>query len=176
MRWSAFALVSALGSLAASGCSYPYYGDAGPPPGRPHGGYSDDDHRGPPPHAPAYGYYRHRPRPHVELVFDDGLGVYTVAGYPDHYYFEGRYYRWYGGAWQFSFELGDGWRGCDAHVLPGRLSHRHSKHAKHSKRHRKHGGDHDDGDHRGRGHGDDDHDDDDDGRSWPGRRGRDRDD
>jgi hypothetical protein len=177
MRCKSIALVSALSLLAVSGCAYPYYGGEGPP-----SDYGDDGHveeqqhhHGPPPHAPVWGRYRHSPRPRAEMVFDDGLGVYAIVGYADHYYFGGRYYRWFGGAWQVSYEISDGWGRCERRALPGHLSRKHSKHAKRSKRdrdygeHRGHGrdrGDHDrdrrygdnDGDHRGRGRGGDDDD------------------
>ncbi len=172
MRRAALTLISGLWLLALPGCIYTYFpGEEPPPP--PHGGYSGDRHYGPPPHAPSHGYYRHRSGPQLQFVFDDALGVFAVVGHSDHYYFEGRYYRWWDGAWQASVRIDDGWNRCGERELPERLGKRHAKRAK------RHHGDHrDDDDHRGhgRGHGDHDDDDDDDDRGWPAHYGRDRDD
>lgn len=62
---------------------------------------------GPPPHAPAHGYrYKHQD---VELVFDAGLGVYIVVGYPDYYFYDNRYYRYRDGGWAVSLLLEGPW-------------------------------------------------------------------
>jgi hypothetical protein len=72
---------------------------------------------GPPPHAPAHG---HR-RKHVsgpELVYDSGRGVYIVVGFPNHYYFSGRYYRLHADHWQASVDINAGWKPVGEEVLP----------------------------------------------------------
>jgi hypothetical protein len=76
---------------------------------------------GPPPHAPAHGY-RHKTRRGAELVFDSGLGVYIVVGLPDHYYSDGRYYRYHRGYWEYSPDLDGPWHGRDKKKLPPGLS------------------------------------------------------
>jgi hypothetical protein len=71
---------------------------------------------GPPPHAPAHGY---RQEYHgVELVFDSGCGVYVVVGLPSHYYYKGHFYRFYGGQWQVSVEIGGPWNPVSEASLP----------------------------------------------------------
>ncbi len=80
--------------------------------------------RGPPPHAPAHGY-RHKHHVHgadVELVFDSGLGLYVVVGWPGHYWYDGYYYREVDGAWQLSVRLDTGWSAAPAKRLPPGLA------------------------------------------------------
>ena len=59
---------------------------------------------GPPPHAPAHGYRRkqHIEQQDVELVFDSGLGVYVVVGFPGVYFHADHYFRYAGTSWQVS--------------------------------------------------------------------------
>jgi len=80
--------------------------------------------RGPPPHAPAHGY-RHKHKAHageVELVFDSGLGVYVVLGWPGHFYDQSHYYRQDGGVWQVSARLDGGWVAASTKKLPPGLA------------------------------------------------------
>ena len=63
---------------------------------------------GPPSHAPAHGH-RRKQVCGVELVFDTGLGVYVVVGHPDHYYYDGYFYRLTGGVWEVSLRFDGGW-------------------------------------------------------------------
>jgi hypothetical protein len=92
---------AALAVLGLASC----YQAGGPPPHAPAYGY---DRGGPPPHAPAHGYrFRHQ-RTGVDLVFDSGLGVYVVVGYP-YYYHRERFFRYYDGVWQASLRVDGGW-------------------------------------------------------------------
>lgn len=78
---------------------------------------------GPPPHAPAHGH-RHKHRDggrDVELVFDSGLGVYVVLGFPDRYYWDGRYLRIDGDQWFASARLDGGWQPASVSALPAGL-------------------------------------------------------
>ena len=79
---------------------------------------------GPPPHAPAHGYRRKHDTHagQVELVFDSGLGVYLVVGWPGHYWQDGHYYREVDGAWQVSARLDTGWSAAPAKRLPPGLA------------------------------------------------------
>lgn len=73
---------------------------------------------GPPPHAPAHGH-RHR-HGGVELVYDSACGVYVVVGFPSYYYYSGYFYRFYGGQWEMSVEIGGRWkRISEASIPPG---------------------------------------------------------
>lgn len=64
---------------------------------------------GPPPHAPAHGYRHKHKTKGVELVYDSGRGVYVVVGLPDHYYFDGHFFRIRGAHWEISLNTDDGW-------------------------------------------------------------------
>ena len=72
---------------------------------------------GPPPHAPAHGY-RHKQRGGAELVYDTGIGVYLVAGLADHYFGDGRYYRYLDGAWTISVAVGGPWNRVQIDAVP----------------------------------------------------------
>ncbi len=72
---------------------------------------------GPPPHAPAHGY-RHKHKHGVKLVFDSNLGVYIVIGYPKHYFYDSRYYRFKDGGWWVSVLLEGRWVSITAAKLP----------------------------------------------------------
>lgn len=81
---------------------------------------SDRGH-GPPPHAPAHGYRRKHPDAHhgdVELVFDSGLGVYVVVGFPSHYWLDGTYYRERSGSFEISASIDGPWTASRS-VPPG---------------------------------------------------------
>ena len=72
---------------------------------------------GPPPHAPAHGYrFRH---PHgVDLVYDAGLGLYVVVGWPRYYYWDNHFYRLHRDRWQASPRFRDGWYSYEHRRLP----------------------------------------------------------
>lgn len=91
---------------------------------------------GPPPHAPAHGY-RHKHHHGVEMVFDSGLGVYIVAGYPNHYFYDSRYYRRRDGSWEISLLLGGSWVGITEAELPPGLRKMRGKGPKNKKHHRR---------------------------------------
>lgn len=95
------AAVSALGLV---GCTHYFNG-----PGRGHG---------PPPHAPAHGYrYKHRTSG-LDLVFDSGLGVYVVVGYPSYYFYRDRFYRFFDGHWHFAARFGGPWHVVERSAMP----------------------------------------------------------
>ena len=97
---------------------------------------------GPPPHAPAHGH-RHEQHTHrggVDLIFDSGLGVYVVVGWPDHYWHRDRYYRFADGGWMISARIDGGWATCASSRVPGGLQKKHARgkqgHWKHPAKHR----------------------------------------
>jgi hypothetical protein len=63
----------------------------------------------PPPHAPANGYRYQHPADHVVLVFNSGLSLYVVSGYPNYYFFSGSYYRVSGDTWYRAPRVGGPW-------------------------------------------------------------------
>jgi hypothetical protein len=93
---------------------------------------------GPPPHAPAHGY-RHKQHTHaggVDLIFDSGIGVYVVVGWPDHYWHRDHYYRWVDGGWMISTRLDGGWAACGDSRVPGGLFKKHPRaHGKKGSKH-----------------------------------------
>ncbi len=99
-------ILIAMSTLIFSGCAVHHVHSDGP-------GY------GPPPHAPAHGY-RAKYHDH-DLVFDSGLGVYVVTGWPEHYYLDGIYYRHSHDGWYHSKYLDRDWGHYDddARVPPG---------------------------------------------------------
>lgn len=80
---------------------------------------------GPPPHAPAHGYRYHYDG--VELVYDSGLGVYAVVGYPDYYFYDGYYFRVYDGRWQMSGSLERDWNEAPGRNVPPGLAKKKGK-------------------------------------------------
>lgn len=75
-----------------------------------------------PPHPPhGYGYVYGG----VDMVFDSGLGLYIVTGYPDCYFFGGRYYRYHAPYWEYSPHLNGPWRLEPYESLPPSLRGRH---------------------------------------------------
>ncbi len=74
------------------------------------------DRHGPPAHAQAHGYRRHHTRP--QMVYDQGLQVYVVAGVRDTWFMEGRYFRLAAGTWECSSDFEDGWRRTSLSGLP----------------------------------------------------------
>ena len=92
---------------------------------------------GPPPHAPAHGY-RHKLQDHGggQIAFDSGIGVYSVVGHNDLFFWEGRFYRWLDGRWQTSTRRDRGWASVDSARLPGRLAQKHNaRRGRHSPKH-----------------------------------------
>ncbi len=75
-RWKALfmAVIVGVAAFAIQSCTLVYHG---------------------PPYTPAHGYVAVHHG--AELVFDEGLGLYIVTGYPDYYYYSGYYYRVYDG-------------------------------------------------------------------------------
>lgn len=109
--------VVAFTGIALSGCHYTGH-DSGPAPGygrRP----------GPPPHAPAHGY-RHRHPSGFDMIFDSGLGVYTVVGYP-YYFYGGHFYRRHNSVWQRSAKPRGQWRSADHGRVPSKLWKKYDK-------------------------------------------------
>jgi hypothetical protein len=72
---------------------------------------------GPPAHAQAHGYHRKQVAG-VELIFDSGLGLYMVDGYPDHYYHNGYFYRLNDAVWEMSLQPNTGWSCVSISSLP----------------------------------------------------------
>lgn len=72
---------------------------------------------GPPPHAPAHGY-RRKHQHGVELVYNSGLGVYVIVGFPNHYYCEDHYFRLSGYQWEISSHIKGPWILAPDEVLP----------------------------------------------------------
>jgi hypothetical protein len=128
-------LTIALSASGLVGCTYVNHHHTHAPPVPGH----SEARRGPPPHAPAHGY-RHKQHTHmggVDLIFDSGLGVYVVVGWPDHYWHHDHYYRWVDGGWLISARLDGGWAACsDGRVPPGLVKKHPRAHGK--KEHWKH--------------------------------------
>ncbi len=125
----------ALGVLALlSGCFYGHVAHHGQ---RHHGHAPVAVHApGPPPHAPAHGHRHKHALKGVELVFDSALGVYAVAGWNDHFFYDGRFYRQAAAGWELSVRIDGGWAMAQYSLLPQRLAkHGHAKHRKKWKHH-----------------------------------------
>ena len=145
-------LLAALGCASLLSCTHGSVtiagGDPGHNPGPPV--VREGSGHGPPPHAPAHGYRRkheqayHSHTGSVELVFDNGLGVYVVVGMSDYYFWNGSYLRIRDGQWWVSTYLDGDWRPHDTGSLPNGLQARYAKSkGKKSKKHypAKRGGD-----------------------------------
>ncbi len=74
----------------------------------------------PPPRAPTDGY-AHAHRSGAVLRFDSKLGVYTVAGFADLYYFGDEFIRNRSGLWEFSVRPSGPWEPGRAEWVPVRL-------------------------------------------------------
>lgn len=83
--------------------------------------YPGPDDYGP----PAYGYRYHHPYG-VDLDYDAGLGVYTVVGWPNYYFWDNRFYRFRRDRWEESPRFRGGWHGYDHDRLPRGLGRSHS--------------------------------------------------
>ena len=132
---SLLALALALGACTHAGV---VVGDHHPPV------VTGDHGHGPPPHAPAHGYRRtHQDAHHggdIELVFDSGLGVYVVVGFPSHYWLEGTYYRESGGSFEIAASIDGPWSASASRSLPPGLAKAKGKpgHAKGNGKNEKH--------------------------------------
>lgn len=78
---------------------------------------------GPPPHARAHGYCRKHANG-LELVYDSTYGVYVIMGKVDHYYWDGQFYRIYGGRWEVSLQVDAGWVPAIIESLPPGLQYK----------------------------------------------------
>jgi hypothetical protein len=74
----------------------------------------------PPPASPGHGY-AHAHRSGALLRFDSDLGVYTVAGAADLYYFRDAFIRNRSGHWEFSARPSGPWEPGRAEWVPVRL-------------------------------------------------------
>ena len=88
-------------------------------------GYRDDGYRGYPPASPRHGY-RYAYPGGLSLIFDSGLGLYSVYGYPDYYYSGGYFYRWDQGYWNRSRNWDRRWERCDSRYWPRPIRHVHN--------------------------------------------------
>ena len=79
---------------------------------------------GPPPHAPAHGHRHKHKAKGVDLVYDSGRGVYVVVDLPDHYYYEGRFFRIRGTQWEVSLQVSGGWKPVYEDSIPPGLRKR----------------------------------------------------
>jgi hypothetical protein len=97
------------------------------------GKHSDRGHHGayPPPAHPPHGH-RHT-HAGVQLVFDSGLGVYLVVDRHDHFYTEGRFYRYADDGWQVSTQLKGDWHQVARPGLPPGLAKKHTPGPGHAK-------------------------------------------
>lgn len=130
-------------------------------PGRSGGVYDDDrDYGSYPPARPRHGYRYGYPGG-VTLIFDSGLGLYSVLGYNDYYYNDGYFYRWDSGYWHRARRWNNRWERCESRYWPRPIHHVHNNYYGHGRRphhdwdrdgDRHHRGDHDGrGDRDGRG-------------------------
>lgn len=86
-----------------------------------------EEHQGPPAHAPAHGQRAKHGRGSVDMVFDSDAGVYVVVGWPDHYWYRDRYYRWLDSRWMVSVKLDGDWADCSSQGLPPGLARKHGR-------------------------------------------------
>jgi len=93
----------------------------------------EDPGHGPPPWAPAHGYRHKHRRAYqqregtVDLVFDSGLGVYAVVGFPDYYWWDGSYLRISSGRWMTAAYLDASWTPCPEDRVPSKLRSKAAK-------------------------------------------------
>jgi hypothetical protein len=125
-----------LAALGPSACIHGSHPHTRPSPGHD----AREARRGPPPHAPAHGYRHKHDVAHggVDLIFDSGLGVYVVVGWPDHYWHLDRYYRFANGLWMVSARIDGGWADCEPGRIPDGLREKHARakgHWKHPAKH-----------------------------------------
>jgi len=110
------------------------------------GGYDDDDY---PPARPRHGY-RYAYPGGLTLIYDSGIGLYSVFGYPDYYFHDGYFYRWQSGYWNRARHWNRGWERCDSRRWPRPIYYVNDNYYRHGRRPH-HDWDRDwDRDHRGR--------------------------
>jgi hypothetical protein len=101
------------------------------------GGYADDgyydDSRDYPPVHPHDGY-RYAYPGGLTLIFDSGLGLYGVFGYPDYYYTGGYFYRWDSGYWNRSRYWNRNWERCESRYWPRPIYQVHNHYYRHGRR------------------------------------------
>ena len=85
---------------------------------------------GPPPHAPAHGHRHKHAANGVDLVYDSGRGVYVVVDLPDHYYYEGHFFRIRGAQWEVSLQVSGGWERVYEDSIPPGLRTKHKSKGK----------------------------------------------
>jgi hypothetical protein len=107
-----------LGTVVLAGCGPTYHRHS---PGSATVVIVDDDHYGPPPHAPAHGY-RYQHRDGCTLRYDSRLRLYVVLGHRDYYFSDGVYFRYSsGGLWEFAASLGGKWSPASDSKVPKAL-------------------------------------------------------
>lgn len=64
------------------------------------------------------------------MVFDADLGVFVFRDHPNHYFYEGRYWRHDRGQWYFSAQMRGPWsvRNTSRHPLPPGLARHYGEH------------------------------------------------
>ncbi|MDH3521935.1 MAG: hypothetical protein OEM49_15910 [Myxococcales bacterium] len=86
----------------------------------------------PPAHAPAYGY-RSKGKSHheqsggFEVIFDSERGVQVAVGFPNVFFHEGQFFRYFDGSWQVSVRADGGWSVAAAASVPVAI-HKAHKH------------------------------------------------
>lgn len=88
----------------------------GPPPHAPAYGYRHKQ-KGPPPHAPAHGY-RRKNQDGFAIQFDPHIGVYILLNYPMHYYWNGIYYRKNKNRWESTKDINKKWKRVEKQKMP----------------------------------------------------------
>jgi len=121
MRWNTLllAIIVGVSAFTVQSCTAGYYG---------------------PPRTAAHGYVMVHSG--VELVFDSGLGLYVVTGYPNYYYYGGYYYRVYGGGrYARCRRIHGSWSSISPSNLPPGLAKKYGIHPakEQGKGHSKHG-------------------------------------
>ena len=86
----------------------------------------------PPPRAPAAGYHQEY-RGH-DLRWNASLGVYVIMDMPNHYFYNGDYYRYHRGQWYYSRDMKKRWRHYDERKLPPGLAKKYPHEKKKEKR------------------------------------------
>jgi len=82
----------------------------------------------PPPRAPAAGYHQEY-RGH-DLRWNASLGVYVIMDLPNHYFYNGDYYRYHRGQWYYSRDMKKRWRHYDERKLPPGLAKKYPREKK----------------------------------------------
>jgi hypothetical protein len=93
---------------------------------------------GPPAHAPAHGR-RAKEAGEIKIVYDSERDIYIVIGIPQHYYFEGHYYRLRHRNWQMSTAIDGKWKTIKTKQLPPGLQVKKDKQVSKNARNNKYG-------------------------------------